>query len=150
MPVRMVSWCGRSWMPRVKCKDGDERDKQRCSSSILTRLRQGARIVQWSTSASQPPIYLTSTTLESCRLTKEIYWKTDQSRINMAGEIDYGENVRDLSGQVRIITHQPAFVGPYSIIYRGKLKNNNQLVRMRYHWGSRLAQWLLHRLLSKP
>jgi hypothetical protein len=57
----------------------------------------------------------------------------------MAEEMDYEETVRDLSGEVQIVTHQPAFVGPYSIIYRGKLRGNNQLVRTRYHLESRLA-----------
>jgi hypothetical protein len=69
----------------------------------------------------------------------------------MAGEMDYQmETVRNLSGEVEIIVPQPVYAGPYSVVYHGKLKSDNQLVRPHYHRTLRLAQWPLTRLLSKP
>jgi hypothetical protein len=34
----------------------------------------------------------------------------------------------DLSGQVRVLSYRPCFNGPYSCIYRGKLRHDGQLV----------------------
>ena len=70
--------------------------------------------------------------------------------IHMAAEIDHEmETLKDLSGEVQINIDQPVYAGPYSIVYHGRMKSNNQLVRTRCHRTSRFAQWLLPRSPSK-
>jgi hypothetical protein len=51
---------------------------------------------------------------------------------------DQGE-VPDLSGAVKMLSFQPVFVGPYSIVYRGKLKSNDEMVRIQQF--SESAHW---------
>jgi hypothetical protein len=36
----------------------------------------------------------------------------------------------DLSGEVAIISYRPVFTGPYSCVYRGKLRQDSQMVRL--------------------
>jgi len=47
----------------------------------------------------------------------------------------------DLSGQVKILSHKPVFSGPYSCIYRGKLRKDGQLVNSRQYL-QRTSQFL--------
>ena len=55
-------------------------------------------------------------------------------------------SVHDLSGEVEILSYRPVFSGPYSNVYRGKLKESNQLVSSSYSLVSRLT-WKLSLLL---
>ena len=50
------------------------------------------------------------------------------------------EEVPDLSGAVKMLSSRPVFVGPYSIVYRGKLKPNGEMVRI---------QQILNRLIRR-
>jgi hypothetical protein len=43
------------------------------------------------------------------------------------------EEVNDLSGEVQVISYEPVFVGPYSTLYRGKLRSEGDLVGTRSH-----------------
>jgi hypothetical protein len=36
----------------------------------------------------------------------------------------------DLSGEVAIVSYKPLFTGPYSCVYRGKLRQDGQMVRL--------------------
>jgi hypothetical protein len=46
------------------------------------------------------------------------------------GDMDYWEEAPDLSGNVEILSYRAVFNGPYSSVYRGKLKQENELVRI--------------------
>jgi hypothetical protein len=51
--------------------------------------------------------------------------------VSTIGEEDFMEDLKDLSGDVRLITNVAAYTGPYSTVYRGRLKSNGQLVSTR-------------------
>jgi hypothetical protein len=50
--------------------------------------------------------------------------------VAISEDMDDQEEIPDLSGDVEILSTRPVFVGPYSIVYRGKLKSNGELVRI--------------------
>jgi hypothetical protein len=41
------------------------------------------------------------------------------------------EEAPDLSGHIEILSYRAVFNGPYSSVYRGKLKSDNQLVAVK-------------------
>jgi hypothetical protein len=42
----------------------------------------------------------------------------------------------DLSGHVRLLGSRPIFTGPYSYVYRGKLRHNGEIVCSLRQWNA--------------
>jgi hypothetical protein len=71
------------------------------------------------------------------------------SKYSIVLTMEHTQEVRDLSGEVAILSYRPVFKGPYSTVYHGRLKNSNELVSMRRLWALSLIELSFCRSPSK-